>query len=112
MRNGSRAAAVPSAGSRRASHRGGGARLGQFAYGLVIAGVLGGLLWMWQSAQNVRGGAITLAGAMFLAALARLLLPEQTIRLLSSRRRALDVAAFGALGLALLAGGLIVPVPS
>jgi hypothetical protein len=74
--------------------------------------VVGGLLWIWQSAQNVRGGTLTVAGAMFTAALARLLLPDQAVQLLSSRRRLLDVAAFGTLGLALLIAGLIVPVPS
>ena len=110
MRNGSRAEPVPSA--RRRPARSGGTRLGPVAYGLVIAGVLGGLLWIWQSAQNVRGGTLTVAGAMFAAALARLLLPEQAVRLLSSRRRLLDAAAFGTLGLALLIAGLIVPAPS
>lgn len=113
MTNGSRSASVPASGpSRSARHGGDAARLGRLTYGLVIAGVLGGLLWIWQSAQDVRGGTLTVAGAMFAAALARLLLPEQAIRLLASRRRLLDVAAFGALGLALLIAGLIVPVPS
>ena len=111
MRNGSRAASAPSA-RRRSPRSNGGTRLGHLAYALVIAGVLGGLLWIWQSAQNVRGGTLTVAGAMLAAALARLLLPEQSVRLLSSRRRLLDTAAFGTLGLALLIAGLIVPVPS
>ena len=118
MHNGSRGAAVPPSAPPRSSRRGGSAhgggraRLGRFAYVLIIAGVIGGLLWIWQSAQNVRGGTLTVAGAMLAAALARLLLPDQAVRLLSSRRRLLDVAAFGTLGLALLIAGLIVPVPS
>jgi hypothetical protein len=118
MHSGSRGAAVPPSASPRSSRRhgsaqgGGKARLGRFAYALIIAAVVGGLLWIWQSAHNVRGGTLTLAGAMFAAALARLLLPDQAVRLLSSRRRLLDVAAFGALALALLIAGLIVPVPS
>jgi Protein of unknown function (DUF3017) len=109
--NGSRTEPAPPA-RRRSPRRNGGARLGHFAYGLVIAGVLGGLLWIWQSAQNVRGGTLTVAGAMFAAALARQLLPQESVRLLSSRRRLLDTAAFSTLGLALLIAGLIVPVPS
>lgn len=112
MTNGSRSASVPPSGPSRSARHSDAARLGRLAYGLVIAGALGGLLWIWQSAQDVRGGTLTVAGAMFAAALARLLLPEQAIRLLASRRRLLDVAAFGALGLALLIAGLIVPVPS
>ena len=104
MRNGSRAARTP----RR--HRD--ARVGSFAYVLIIAGVLGGLLWIWQSAHNVRGGMVTMSCAMFAAALARLLLPESAIRLLASRKRLLDVTAFTVLGAALLVAGLIVPVPS
>jgi Protein of unknown function (DUF3017) len=113
MRNGSRGAAVSPAASpqsARSHHRD--SRLGRLAYALIIAAVLGGLLWIWQSAQNVRGGTVTIAGAMFAAALARLLLPEQAVRLLSSRRRLLDVAAYGALGVALLVAGLIVPGPT
>lgn len=112
MRNGSRAAPGPPSARRRPARRGSEARLGHVAYALVIAGALGGLLWIWQSAQNVRGGTLTVAGAMFAAALARLLLPEQAAPLLSSRRRLLDTAAFGTLGVALLIAGLIVPVPS
>ena len=112
MTNGSRTAPGTPPAPSRSARRGSDARLGRLAYALVIAGVLGGLLWIWQSAQNVRGGTLTLAGAMFAAALARLLLPEQAVRLLSSRRRLLDAAAFGTLGLALLIAGLIVPVPS
>jgi hypothetical protein len=112
MRNGSRSHAAPATVAGRPSQLPGGERLGQFASGLVIAAVIGGLVWIWQSAQNVRGGTLTIAGAMFTAALARLLLPEQSFRLLSSRRRMLDAAAFGTLGVALLIAGLIVPVPS
>jgi hypothetical protein len=112
MRNGSRAQAAPAPVTRRAPGGHDGARSGRYAYVLVIAAVLGGLLWIWQSAQNVRGGTLTIAGAMFTAALARLLLPEQSVRPLSSRTKLLDAAAFGALGLALLIAGLIVPVPS
>lgn len=112
MRTGSRAQAAANPAPRLPSRGRGGTRPGRFAYLLVIAAVLGGLVWIWQSAQNVRGGTLTLAGAMLTAAIARLLLPEQSIPLLSSRRRMLDVAAFGTLGITLLITGLIVPVPS
>lgn len=112
LHNGSRAEPAQPPAPRRSSRRSGQARLGRFAYAIVIAGALGGLLWIWQSSQDVRGGTLTMAGAMLAAALARLLLPEQAFRLLSSRRRVLDVAAFATLGLALLAAGLIVPVSS
>jgi Protein of unknown function (DUF3017) len=48
---------------------------------------------------------------LLVAAVARLVLPERLAGMLSSRRRLLDVAIFGVLGIGLLVAGLVVPVP-
>jgi hypothetical protein len=54
---------------------------------------------------------LVFAGVLLVAALARLGLPERRAGMLSSRRRLLDVAIFGVLGIGLLVGALVVPVP-
>jgi len=53
-----------------------------------------------------------MAGAMFVAALARLVLPDSRIGMLASRKRLTDVLTLAALAGGLLAAGLILPVPS
>jgi hypothetical protein len=50
---------------------------------------------------------LALAGAMFVAALARLVLPESRIGMLASRKRFIDVVTMAALGAGLLTAGLL-----
>jgi len=88
-------------------------RLAQLPYLLVLAIAIGGLAWMWQGGvQRAREGTLALAGAMFIGALARLVLPEARAGMLASRRRLVDVVALAALAIGLLAAGLVLPVPS
>jgi Protein of unknown function (DUF3017) len=87
-------------------------RKADLAYVIVLAGVLGSLLWIWLSGAHVREGTILIGGWMLVAAAARLVLPNDPAGLLTARRRAVDVAAFLILGAGLLAAALIVPSPS
>jgi hypothetical protein len=75
----------------------------------VICGVALSLSYLWRGPQNVRGGALAVAGMLLAAAVARLVLPERRAGMLASRRRLVDVAAFSALGVALLVAGLVFP---
>ncbi len=85
----------------------GAGRLGQLPYLLVLCGAVAGLLAIRPGAHGTRSGTLDLAAVLLIAAAARALLPERWLRLLSSRRRLVDVAALGALGIGLLAAGLI-----
>jgi hypothetical protein len=77
-------------------------------YLLVLAGCAGGFWWVSRGgAHAVRTGTVAVAGAMFLAALARLVLPESRVGMLASRRRTTDVVTFTALGAGLLVAGLM-----
>jgi hypothetical protein len=88
-------------------------RAAQLPYLLVLAIAAGGLAWMWQGGlQRVREGTLALAGAMFIGALARLVLPEARAGMLASRRRLVDVVCLAALAIGLLVAGLVLPVPS
>jgi DUF3017 family protein len=88
------------------------ARAVQLPYLFALAIAIAGLAWMWQgSIQRVRGGTLALAGAMFVAALARLVLPEVRAGMLASRRRIIDVVTLAALAIGLLAAGLVLPTP-
>jgi len=87
------------------------ARLAQLPYVLVLAGVAAGLVLMQVARDAVRGGTFVIAGALLAGSVARLVLPESRAGLLGSRRRLLDVAVLGALGVGLLVAGLIVQVP-
>lgn len=88
------------------------ARFGELPY-LVVMVVTGiALLIISQGVHLVRSGTLVLAGVLLIAAMARLVLPERRAGLLSSRRRLLDVAILGVLGIGLLVAGLVVPVPS
>jgi Protein of unknown function (DUF3017) len=83
-------------------------RGGWLPYLVVLAIALAGLLWIWAGgAHAAKGGTLALAGAMFVGALARLVLPESRIGMLASRQRFLDVATLAALGAGLLAAGLL-----
>ncbi|HKR68199.1 MAG TPA: DUF3017 domain-containing protein [Streptosporangiaceae bacterium] len=86
-------------------------RSSQWPYLAVLAGVAIALLIIGQGVHLVRSGTLVFAGVLLAAALARLVLPERLTGMLSSRRRLLDVAIFGVLGIGLLAAGLVVPVP-
>ena len=83
----------------------------QLPYLIVLCGVIAGLALIWQGAHYVRPGTLTVASAVFLAAAARLVLPEQRAGLLASRRRSIDVTALAILAVGLLVAGLVLPIP-
>jgi hypothetical protein len=93
-------------GPRRAAGR---ARWRQLPYAIVLGALVLALVWMRQSGQNVKGGTLAVAGILFAAALARLVLPERRAGMLVSRRRLADVAVLTALGIGLLVAGLMLP---
>ena len=107
-------AGAPAGQSRRGRARRagppGGARA-QLPYLIVLCGVIAGLALIWQGAHYVRPGTLTVAGALFVAATARLILPEQRAGLLASRRRSIDVTALAILAVGLLVAGLVLPIP-
>jgi Protein of unknown function (DUF3017) len=107
-------AGAPAGQSRRGRARRagppGGARA-QLPYLIVLCGVIAGLALIWQGAHYIRPGTLTVAGALFVAATARLILPEQRAGLLASRRRSIDVTALAILAVGLLVAGLVLPVP-
>jgi Protein of unknown function (DUF3017) len=86
--------------------------VGWLAYLVVLGFVAADLVWLWAGgAHAAKGGTLALAGAMFVAALARLALPESWTGLLASRKRVTDVVTMAALGTGLLAAVLLSPVP-
>jgi hypothetical protein len=87
------------------------ARPAQWAYLAVLVAVAIALLIIGEGVHLVRSGTLVLAGVLLVAAIARLVLPDRLAGMLSSRRRLLDVAIFGVLGVGLLVAGLVVPVP-
>jgi len=101
-------------GTRRARRRRGGrgAKGAQLPYFVVLAIAVGGVAWICQGQQDVRAGTVTVAGALFVAALARLVLPERRAGMLASRRRFVDVTALAVLATGLLVAGLVLPTPS
>jgi len=107
-------AGAPAGQSRRGRPRRAGAPGGaraQLPYLIVLCGVIAGLALIWQGAHYVRPGTLTVAGALFVAATARLILPEQRAGLLASRRRSIDVTALAILAVGLLVAGLVLPIP-
>jgi hypothetical protein len=88
-------------------------RGGWFPYLVVFGCMMAGLAWMWAGgAHAAREGTLALAGATFVAALARLVLPESRIGMLASRKRFTDVVTLAALGAGLLATGLLLSMPA
>jgi hypothetical protein len=87
------------------------ARYRQLPYLLVLFGVAAALATISRGVHLVQSGTLVLAGVLLIAAVVRLVLPERRAGMLSSRRRFLDVAVFGVLGIGLLVAGLVVPVP-
>jgi Protein of unknown function (DUF3017) len=85
------------------------ARVGQLPYLVVLACTVGGCLWAWRGAHDVSRGSEVVGGALLAAAVARLLLPQDAVGLLASRRRFADVLALGAFGVGLLVLALVLP---
>jgi len=85
--------------------------LTQFPYWLVMAGIVAGLATVRGGGQAVRAGTLVIAGALLVGALARLVLPAGKAGMLGSRRRIVDVAILGMLGIGVLVAGLIIAVP-
>jgi len=106
-----RRAGAPGRGAR--AQRAKAPRAAQLPYLLVLGITVGALAWMWHGGiQRAREGTLALAGAMFIGALARLVLPEARAGMLASRRRLVDVTCLAALAIGLLVAGLVLPVPS
>ena len=99
------------AGGFEESSAGSGRLTAQLPYGIVLAGVVAGLVTIRSGDLAVRGGTLVMAGALLAGALARLVLPEGTVGMLSSRRRLIDAAVLATLGVGLLIAGLIAKVP-
>jgi hypothetical protein len=76
-----------------------------------MAGVVAGLATVRSGGQAVRGGTLVIAGALLAGSIATLVLPESKAGMLGSRRRFVDVAVLGILGVGLLVAGLIARVP-
>jgi Protein of unknown function (DUF3017) len=105
-------AASPGRGASRAADapRGPAAvALAQVPYLLVLACTVGGIVWAWRGSHAVGNGAGVVGGAMFAAAVARLVLPQTSVGLLASRRRFADVLALGILGAGLLVLAFVLP---
>jgi hypothetical protein len=83
----------------------------QLPYLLVLFGVIAALATISRGVHLVQSGTLVFAGVLLIAAMARLVLPERRAGMLSSRRRFLDVAILGLLGIGLLVAGIVVPVP-
>jgi Protein of unknown function (DUF3017) len=82
-------------------------------YLIVLTITIGALAWIWQGGiQHAKEGTLALAGAMFIGALARLVLPKPRAGMLASRRRLVDVVCLAALAVGLLVAGLVLPIPS
>jgi hypothetical protein len=73
--------------------------LSHAAYVFVLLTVAGGLV-MFATDHFKRGG-VLIAGAVFLAALARLFLPQERVGMLAIRSRALDVLLMATLAIVL-----------
>jgi Protein of unknown function (DUF3017) len=96
---------------RRPGGRTGPARFEQLPYWIVLAGVALALATIRQGPSHVRGGTFVLAGVLLIAAIARLVMPDQRAGLLVSRRRLWDVATFALLGVGLLVAGIVLHAP-
>jgi len=110
---GSRAPDATAGRGWRAAGRAKPSRAAQLPYLLVLAITIGALAWIWQGGiQHAKEGTLALAGAMFIGALARLVLPKPRAGMLASRRRLVDVVCLAALAVGLLVAGLVLPIPS
>ena len=110
---GSRAPGAAVGRGSRAAGRAKPSRAAQLPYLFVLAITIGALAWIWQGGiQHAKEGTLALAGAMFIGALARLVLPKPRAGMLASRRRLVDVVCLAALAVGLLVAGLVLPIPS
>ncbi len=110
---GSRASDATAGRGSRAAARAKPSRAAQVPYLIVLAITIGALAWIWQGGiQHAKEGTLALAGAMFIGALARLVLPKPRAGMLASRRRLVDVVCLAALAVGLLVAGLVLPIPS
>ena len=104
---------APAGRGSRAGGRAKPSRAAQVPYLIVLAITIGALAWIWQGGvQHAKEGTLALAGAMFIGALARLVLPKPRAGMLVSRRRLVDVVCLAALAVGLLVAGLVLPIPS
>ena len=78
-------------------------------YLIVLAGVALGMFVAWQGSQYAGWGAALVGCSLLVAGLARLILPPRYASLLSTRRKAADVAAFAVFGAAVVAVALMLP---
>ena len=78
-------------------------------YLIVLAGVAAGMFVIWQGSQYASQGAALVGGTLLLAAVTRLVLPPRYAGLLASRGRALDVATYAVLGVAVLVVAATLP---
>jgi hypothetical protein len=110
---GSRAPDTTDGRGSRAAARAKPSRAAQVPYLIVLAITIGALAWIWQGGiQHAKEGTLALAGAMFIGAFARLVLPKPRAGMLVSRRRLVDVVCLAALAVGLLVAGLVLPIPS
>jgi hypothetical protein len=111
--HGSRAPDATAGRGSRAAGRAKPSRAAQLPNVCVLAITIGALAWIWQGGiQHAKEGTLALAGAMFIGALARLVLPKPRAGMLASRRRLVDVVCLAALAVGLLVAGLVLPIPS
>jgi len=78
-------------------------------YLIVLAGVAAGMFVIWQGSQYAGRGAGLVGGTLLVAAVTRLVLPPRYAGLLASRGRALDVATYAVLGVAVLVVAATLP---
>src|SRR5262249_30093901 len=78
-------------------------------YLVVLAGVAVGMFVVWQGSKYAGPGAALVGCSLLAGALFRLVLPARYAGLLSSRRKASDVLAFAAFGVAVLAVAIALP---
>ena len=78
-------------------------------YLVVLAGVGAGMFIVWQGSKYAGLGSALVGCSLLAGALFRLVLPARYAGLLSSRRKASDVLAFAAFGVAVLAVAIALP---
>jgi Protein of unknown function (DUF3017) len=89
------------------------ARWVSLPYAIALAGLAGGLAWIWLApTMHIQAGTVMVASALIVAAVERLVLPERRAGLLVSRRRLTDVVILAGLGAGILAVALVLPSPS
>jgi len=94
--------------SRVPADRGSGA-LAWLPYLVVLAGAAIGMFVVWQGSKYAGLGSALVGCSLLAGALFRLVLPARYAGLLSSRRKASDVLAFAAFGVAVLAVAIALP---